>query len=280
MDTPVAVPRIYQPDADVVPTPPPTVSQSPTKPPLAARAGVGEVLLDALKQAIAVPGDHRLFRSGKLAGLFPSRTGTSADASLAALSEGLLESVRTETKGKLVTEWVRVTPAGVAFVHERDSPKAVLRELREVIGVTRAGVPAWMEHARREIAATAERFEEKAGEFLKRLDVITERVEAAIRRSEAAGPGLPDGVRAVVPWGPEALAYLDARGSECPLGELFSAVRARSAGLTVPAFHDGLRRLHDFRALQLVPGSNADGGPPDPEFAIIVGAEVCLFARR
>lgn len=275
MDTPVATPRIYQPDADAPEKP------APPKPPLAARAGVGELLLDALKQAIAVPGDHRLFRSGKLAGLFPTRTGASADASLAALSEGLLESVRTETKGKVVTEWVRVTPAGVAFVQERDSPKAVLRELREVIGVTRAGVPAWMEHARREIAATADRFEEKAGEFLKRLDLLTERVEAAIRRAEAAGPALADGVRAVVPWGPDALAYLDARGgTDCPLGELFAAVRARSGELTVPAFHDGLRRLHDVRAVRLVPGNEADGGQSDPEFAIIVGAEVCLFARR
>src|SRR5438067_12803103 len=34
-----------------------------------------ELLLDALKAAIATPGEHRLFRSGKLAGLFPSRAG-------------------------------------------------------------------------------------------------------------------------------------------------------------------------------------------------------------
>ena len=32
-----------------------------------------EILLTALKAAIAESGEHRLFRSGKLAGLFPSR---------------------------------------------------------------------------------------------------------------------------------------------------------------------------------------------------------------
>ena len=36
-----------------------------------------DLILDALKAALAAPGDHRLFRSGKLPGLFPSRTGAS-----------------------------------------------------------------------------------------------------------------------------------------------------------------------------------------------------------
>src|SRR3954469_6526145 len=44
-----------------------------------------ELLLDAVKAAIGTPGEHRLFRSGKLAGLFPSRAGPSADAALAAI---------------------------------------------------------------------------------------------------------------------------------------------------------------------------------------------------
>lgn len=254
--------------------------------PFSQSLGIGkskhlDLTLDALKLAIAEPGDHRLFRSGKLAGLFPTRTGASADAALAALSDGLLEAVRTEAKGKVVTEWVRVTPAGVAFVHDRDSPKAVLRELRDVLGTTRAGVPAWMDDARREIAAASERFEERAGEILRRLDGLAERVEAALRRAEAAGPDLPDPLKKVVPWGPAALAYLDSRmGTDCPLGELFAAVRAAAADLTVPEFHDGLRRLHDVRAVRLVPGSAAAAVRGDPEFAIIVGAEVCLFARR
>jgi hypothetical protein len=55
-----------------------------------------ELTLDALKRGIAEPGEHRLFRSGKLAGLFPSRAGVSAEAALAALTDGLLETVRTE----------------------------------------------------------------------------------------------------------------------------------------------------------------------------------------
>lgn len=242
-----------------------------------------ELILDALKRGIAEPGEHRLFRSGKLAGLFPSRAGASAEAALTALTDGLLEAVRTETKGKLIVEWVRATPKAVAFVHDRDSPKAVLRELRDVIGATRAGVPEWMESAREEIAAVAAKFEKQGAELLRRLDAMTERVEAALRRAEAAGPRLPDPVARVVPWAEEALAYLDRRAEtgaadECPLRELFDAVRETRPGLTVPNIQDGLRRLCDVRALRLT--GSPDGSIPDPEYAMIVGAETCSFAVR
>src|SRR5688500_13815185 len=39
---------------------------------------VTETLVTALKQALTEPNEQRLFKSGKLAGLFPGRTGTSA----------------------------------------------------------------------------------------------------------------------------------------------------------------------------------------------------------
>ncbi len=39
-----------------------------------------ELLLDALKRALAAPGEQRLYKSGKLEGLFPSRTGSAAEA--------------------------------------------------------------------------------------------------------------------------------------------------------------------------------------------------------
>jgi hypothetical protein len=242
-----------------------------------------ELTLDALKRGLAEPGEHRLFRSGKLSGLFPSRAGASAEAALAAITDGLLEAVRTEAKGKLIVEWVRVTPKGVAFVHDRDSPKAVLRELREVIGATRAGVPEWMEAAREEVAAVAEKFERQGAELLKRLDALAARVEAALRRAELAPPQVPDPVAKVVPWALEAVEYLDRRAEAgaaggCPLRELFDAVRAGRPGLTVPNFQAGLRRLHDVRAVRLT--GAADGSIPDPEYAMIVGAETCSFAAR
>ena len=107
-----------------------------------------DALLKALKTAIAVPGEHRLFRSGKLAGLFTSRVGVPAEAALVAVREGRLEVARTETRGKIVTEWVRATPKAVTFVHDHDSPKSVLRELKQVLDATKAGMPVWMAEAK------------------------------------------------------------------------------------------------------------------------------------
>lgn len=270
MDTPTL--QLHDPDA------PPRLEPRPTH-----RRAVDEgTILDALKRALAEPGEHRLYRSGKLPGLFASRAGASGEAAASALARGFLELVRTEAKGKLIFEWVRATPAAVEFVNEHDSPKAALRELRDAIGAARSGVPTWMDDARRELTEIADRFDSQARAMMQRLDLLADRVDAALRRVEASGPQVPDPVRATVPWGEDALEYLDRRSDAgaagpCPLGELFSAVTKKHPALTVPDFHAGLRRLHDIRGLNLTAGV---GDLPDPEFAVFVGSTVCGFATR
>ncbi len=244
-----------------------------------------DLTLDALKSAVADPREHRLFESGKLPGLFPRRYGAAAEAALAAIKDGLFETVRTEAKGKLVVEWVRVTPKGVRFAHDHDSPKAVLRDLRAAIGDTRGGVPVWMADVRGELAAVAARFEERAREMTTRLDELTRRVEAALRRAEATGPRLPDPTAKLVPWGEDALEYLDQREqaggpADCPLSELFHALRERHPMLSLPEFHAGVRRLHDTRAVRLSGWSAVPHARPDPEYALLVGAELCHFVGR
>src|SRR6185437_2026246 len=133
---------------------PPPYSDMPAPPTAATTATAerrGELLLDGLKLAIATAGEHRLFRFGRLAGLFPSRAGLSAEAAGQALRMGLLETVRSETRGKLVVEWVQATSRAVAYVHEHDSPKSVLRELKELLQAGRDGVPQWMNETRAEL---------------------------------------------------------------------------------------------------------------------------------
>jgi hypothetical protein len=240
-----------------------------------------ELLLDALKSALGRPGEHRLFRSGKLPGLFPSKAGTSAEAALFALRDGLLETVRTETRGRLVTEWVKATPKGVAFVHDNDSPKSVLKELKALLDTTRAGLPAWMVEARTDLASLSARFEERAAVVLERLDDLAARVEAALRRAEANPPRIAEPVGKVIPWAVEALEYIDRRATggaagECPLPELFHAVRARFPELTLPAFHDGLRRLYDVRAVRLTPMAEMT----EPEYAIVIEGRLTFAAAR
>jgi hypothetical protein len=250
-----------------------TLPAAPAAPPAAYSEKQTELLLDALKAGLAGPGEHRLFRWGKLSGLFPGRVGLPGETATAAIREGLMVITRTETKGKLVVEWVRVTPKGIEFVHDRDSPRAVLRELRYLLGTTTAGVPGWMEEARQDVAAASARFERRAGELLARLESLAGRVEDALRRAEAAPPALSDPMAKLVPWGVSALAYLDRRKAsgavgDCPLPELFQALAGDDPDLTPGSLQDGLRRLAETRAVRLVPADPEEIA--EPEYAFVV----------
>jgi hypothetical protein len=242
-------------------------------------------LVAALKHALAEPGEQRLYRSGKLPGLFATRSGANAEAAGRALRDGLLEVVRTEAKGKLPVEWVRLTPAGVSFLHAHESPRAVLAELHDALLSARAGVPAWLEGMRREVEALSGRLADEMARLLHRLDALSGRVEEALRRAEGGGPALANGAAAAVPWAADVLAYLDRRrdsgaAGDCPLPELFAALRQRHPSLSLTDFHDGLRRLGDYRAVRLVPFTGPAEQLAEPEYALPDGAAVLYYAAR
>jgi hypothetical protein len=206
------------------------------------------VLLEALRLA-AGGSEHRLFRGGKLPGLFASRSGPTAELAVAALADGLLEATRTEVRGKVVTEWVRLTPKGVRHLHATDSPQAVMRDLTAAVATTRAEV----------VALTA------------KLDALTARLEAAQRRADLSG------LVEVVAWADAAFLHLDARpGVACSLAELFHSVADSHPELTLAGFHQGLLKLAEVRAVRLL----ADGPPGDPEYAVLVGATACHAVSR
>jgi hypothetical protein len=253
---------------------------TPTGSPIVAERRT-ELLLDGLKAAIASASEHRLFRFGRLAGLFPSRAGLSAEAAGMALRMGLVETVRSEIRGKLVVEWVQATAKAVAYVHENDSPKSVLRELKAALQATRDGVPVWMKEAQAELADLSYRFNAKATALLKRLDEVSERVDSALRRAEVQGPAVAEPIRRMAPWAVDALEYLDQRtaggaAGDCPLPELFHAVRLKFPELQLPAFQDGIRRLHDVRALRLAPSTLM----VEPEYAIVADGQLMYAAGR
>jgi hypothetical protein len=243
-----------------------------------------EILLAALKQALAEPGEQRLFRSGKLPGLFPSRTGPSAEAATQALRDGLFEVVRTETKGKTIAEWVRATPKGVDFLHNHESPVRAMDELRAVLQMTREGIPVWVTEIRQTLQALATRLTDEVQAITHRLDALSQRVTESLTRANGFVPALPDGTAAAVPWAQDVLDYLDRRRaggvlSSCPLPELFAAVREKHAELTVKDYHAGLRRLHDRGVLRLLP-FEGPGELPEPEYALLDGAAVYYSVTR
>jgi hypothetical protein len=118
---------------------------------------VTDILLEALKTAMSQPEAQRLFKSGKLPGLFAGKTSVNSEAAERALREGLLEVVNTELKGKMSIEWVKITPRGIEFLIGHESPVRALDELHAALQLTQEGVPAWVSEIRRGLAELSER---------------------------------------------------------------------------------------------------------------------------
>jgi hypothetical protein len=243
-----------------------------------------DILLEALRRALAEPVEHRIYKSGKLDGLFPGRAGVNGDAVAKALRDGLLEPTRSETKGKTVIEWVRITPRGVEFLHEQESPVHALHELRDALRTNQQAIPIWLADLRAGLRALDDRLAADAQKWTQRLDALGRRVEEALARIEAVLPLVPDDVAQAVPWGIDAINYLDRRRNggapnDCPLPELFAALTNQYGGLSVTAFHEGLRRLHARHLVRLEP---ADGATdlPQPEYALLDGGKLLYYAAR
>lgn len=244
---------------------------------------IKELLLAALKQGMAEEGEQRLYRTGKLPGLFNGKTSLHAEIASQAIADGLLEILRTETKGKTATEWVRVTPKGADFVLRQESPVRAMDELRAVLEVNREGLPLWLAEMRQSVHELSTRLTQEVQAISRRLEALSERVLEVLKRADAM-PALPDGTAGAVPWAQEALAYLGRRrkgGMEgpCPLPELFAILRDQNSELTVKDYHAGLRKLQDREVVALLP-FQGPGELPEPEFALVDGANVLYYVAR
>ena len=245
---------------------------------------VTEVLLEALKQALAEPGEQPLYRSGKKPGLFPSRGGVNELAATRAVEDGLLEIVREDVKGKIATSWVRPTPRAVKLVYEHESPVCVLQELQGVLQANRDGLPLWLGEIRGTLQKLVDQVNAEALRWTHILDSLNQRVDDAIRRAETPDKRAGENSNAAT-WSGDALTYLDRRREsgavhDCPLPELFSAVREQHPDISLPGFHEGLRHLQERRAVSLIPFTGPPNQLTQPEFALLVGGEVLYYASR
>jgi hypothetical protein len=243
-----------------------------------------EILLGALREGMTHSGEQRLYKSGKLPGLFTGRTSLNAELATRALQENLLELVRTETRGKTPVEWVKVTQKGIDFVLKHESPVRALDELRMVLQVNQAGIPVWIADMKKNLNDLEKKFIDEIQTISHRLDLLTGQVLEAIKRAENGSPPLPEGTVNALPWADDAVAYLERRnkgglGNRCPLPELFAAVREKEKDVTIKDFHSGLRRLHDRGVLRLLAHEDNEG-PPEPEFALLDGPTMYYYAAR
>lgn len=235
-------------------------------------------LLEALKAGSLERGEARLYRRGKLPGLFGQRTRLNAEIADQAVKDGLLEIARIETVGKTTVEWVRVTPKGLNFLLEIESPARALEELRESLALNKEGLPAWAAQMQARIDELAANFHTEIALMRDRLEQLSQRAVSAIERLEAAKAAPTP---AVVPWAGETLDFLERRrqvglGKRCPLADLFAALKERLAELTIKEFHAGLKRLHEAKTIALWP-STGNGDAPGPEYALLDGAALYYY---
>jgi hypothetical protein len=240
------------------------------------------VLLEALKAAALQRGEMRLYRRGKLPGLFAQRTRLHAEVANQAVHENLLEVTRVEPIGKTPLEWVRVTQKGIDLLLESESPARALEELREALAVNQQGLPLLVAQMHGRLDELKQRFAEEVEEMRQRLDQLSQRIIQAIERIEAARSSGP--LPAAVPWAQEALEYLDRRqqvglGERCSLADLFAAIMERHAQMTIKEFHAGLKRLQERHLIALLP-STGNGDAPGPEYALLDGAAVYYYVGR
>lgn len=240
------------------------------------------LLLDGLRAALNGE-EHRLFKVGKKDGLFAGRTGLPGEAAELALREGLLEHTRTETERGADLEWVRLSPQGTEYLYAHDSPRAVLGEMRDMLRRAASGVPMWQDAMLKSLEKLAGHVTEEMAKYMAKLDSLTLRVDEALRRADVS-PELAANLQTIVPWGLEALAYLDRRkaggsAAACPLPELFGGLRGKFPDMTIRDFHDGLKRLADNQALKLGEYAGA-GAIPQPEYAMMQGGKLWYTATR
>ena len=245
---------------------------------------VTEVLLDALKQALTESGEHRLFRSGKLDGLFPSHTALNNEAADVALRDGMLEVVRTETKGKTSTQWVCSTTKTVEFIHRHESPLKTLQELQAILQTSRDGLPLWLDDIRQRLIQLSESLTQEAQKWTQRLEALHHRVEEALEKTQPITRP-PDLAAEDGPWSRESLGYLERRkksgaAGPCSFPELFSALQAGHRDLSIPGFHEQLLRMQDRNALQLLPFEGELSVIPEPEYALPEGTQLLYYVAE
>jgi hypothetical protein len=241
-----------------------------------------QILVDALRGGVD-RAELRLYKAGKLPGLFNGKTAIHSDLARQAVAEELIEIVRTEIKGKVPIEFARVTAKGVEFVLSADSPVRAIEELKQSLEMNQNGLPGWLADLRVQVDDVGRRFLGEVEEMKQRLDAMAARVNEALRRVEKFGPPVAEGAAGSLPWAHDAIDYLDQREHSgmpprCALPELFGHLVRREDELTIRDFHTGLRRLHDRGLLRLFPAD--DRGPVEPEYALLDGANVFYFAAK
>lgn len=240
--------------------------------------------MEAVRKALAVGGEHLLYKVGKQEGLFKSRSGLQGQAAATALEKGFLELSKSDGEGKKLFQWARLTAKGIRFLHERESPARSLDEALKLIRKEKEDLSAGLARMRMALEELSGKLMEEAVRWTSQLEGMERQVGDALERLDRAVPMVPEELGKSYPWALESLRFLqwrlgEANGKRCSLPELFDLLQTGYPDLNCQTFHEGLLRLRQAGVIRLEkPDSHAD--MPRPEFALLDNGQVYYFLRR
>lgn len=234
-----------------------------------------QIVLGALRRAVADPGGMPLFGTKAVAGMFPA-TASARRAAQHCKDQGFLEVVGRQSRGKSVQEICALTEKGLAYLLTQVDPKSVLEDLVRVLDARKAEADEMLARARK-TQADFEALRSTVEKLLRDLD------QPALPATSTNGNGIQhcepaDPSRSVL----DCLTRWDAAGTieDCPLSELYRRVRDPLPTLSIGEFHDALRRLHEQQRIYLHPWTGPLYDLPEPAIALLVGHEVAFYASK
>jgi hypothetical protein len=250
----------------------------------------GQLVLSALTRAAATAEGLPLHGSRSHPGLFPATT-AGKQAAQRCRDEGYLHPLpaeedrgpRVEDRGSSKgAERCAITDKGLAYLLTQVSPRQVLEDFVRVLEAREAQVLQLVQSARR-MQASLEAIRANAEQVL-RCFPAPDRAAPAGDLKGLFQAFLHDDRPAPPDLEARLLAHLAGRPApapaDCPLPELFRHLKASDPALSVGAFHDLLRRLHDAGHLYLHPWTGPLYEIPEPPYALLVGHEVAYYASH
>lgn len=209
------------------------------------------MLLTALRRALTAPEGLPLHGNKAHSGLFPASPAARLLAQRS-LDDGLLQIHSADARR------AQLTDCGLAWLTEQTSPRHVLEDLVRALEVQQAESQS-LRAAAQQIQTT--------------LEGLRSRVEQVLQQLPAQ-ESAPDS------WQQNIATFLQRRqaAEDCSLPELYR--QTGKGDLSIGAFHDGLRQLHERGDIYLHPWTGPLYALPEPRFALLIGHEIAYYASH
>ena len=271
-----------------------------------AKEADDKVLLESLAK---VMGGEPVRQTGtaKAPGIFPGTGATQKKLLAQALELGYLEECdgpppptpkRKSSKPPAPVPHARITPKGREWVLRQTSPRDALEALLaafqvqsralqseesevKVLQAQLGAIQNSFQEAQRSVQETAARRREDAARILATVQSVADTIQRLNQTNGPSGregaPALPQSLES------EAVDFVRAwerdRGADCPLPTLYGHLRGKAPALSIGAFHDLMRSLHERSGLRLTPWTGTLDDIREPALALFISTSVMYYAH-